>query len=75
MLETHVIFNTNEVDIHEDLCQHIYPPRLSDIRQVWPLESWKESWFVLEGYIDISFDFVLLRFCFLQNRTILIIKY
>lgn len=47
----HVVSNTKKVDTHEDLCQHIYPPHLSDIRQVWPLESWKESWFVLEGYI------------------------
>lgn len=47
----HVISNTKKVDTHEDLCQHIYPPHLSDIRQVWPLESWKESWLVLEADI------------------------
>ena len=27
MLETHVIVNTKNINIHEDLCQHIYPPK------------------------------------------------
>lgn len=31
-----------------NICIHLF---ISDIRQVWPLESWKESWLVLEADI------------------------